>query len=365
MQECEKVLGCLISEKWQAFPVREKQPKDKTKPAETGSRIITIDNEGVTSNVAEAILEENGFKLDDIIVQKKDREKSKVVKIKDIGQDGNIEGCVRSDDGEFDESDADKTCIIELSELQEKKWTHYKAADPDKFVDMELHEPYFHKTAQIQAITAMVTLQVAKETTAQHGSERSVKVGFAPKKQVIATKDFAKGELTLIPSTISVNSKKDDGKVEATQVGLMQVVKADGQLGDTMKIVLGNTTVLLEDGNEKKKDGFVAPFWFVQPAKDANFNMAIHSRPLQHLKVDRDFSIPKMVNVKAIKKGDVLLVAKEGGIIGPGCLSATPASQIPESSARQSGKPSKSAPKKRSSPAAAKVQQPKRKKADK
>ena len=83
-----------------------------------------------------AILEEAGFQLSDLVQSKKD--KDIVVRIDEIDDRGQVQGFIRSDDGTFNIATG-----FPLKEIQDNKWVKFKEADPEKYIELDRHQPIF------------------------------------------------------------------------------------------------------------------------------------------------------------------------------------------------------------------------------
>jgi hypothetical protein len=203
--------------------------------------------------------------------------------------------------------------IINFTEFMSNVW-HTVAAKKDQAGELDGWWPSHSHTesAQMKCMIAHAKLVTAVNTLVNQKSKNWVSSCsiFLKPRSIKAKKALDAEELMLVPSSLSMTAIVDDGKAKAK---IDKVAKAALFLSSaltvgttTVHMVIANTHIAPpkpdeDDDDKKDKQGFIVPFWEVQPTEKASeANMTF--RWITHSSI----SLPVLVNENAVSAGKEL-----------------------------------------------------------
>ena len=170
-------------------------------------------------------------------------------------------------------------------------WAEFKASD---HLEVKVH---LAKAAIFQKLLDMEK----KHQKAYDG----LKVFVKPQRSVVASTPFAKGKLTLVPTTLKIEVKHDgdEPKEQGTHVCIGRAGRSDMSF-----YLMPCFNMPTEKKPGGKKVGFVSPYWCVRPTRDPNEANCAKIGEISSTDENASLTIPTIRNSKDIKVGDALLL---------------------------------------------------------
>ena len=132
-----------------------------------------------------------------------------------------------------------------------------------------------------------------------------LKIFVKPQRSVVASTPFAKGKLTLVPTTLKIEVKHDgDGPKES---GSYVCIGRAGY-ADLSFYLMPCFNLPTEKKEGEKKVGFVSPYWCVRPTRDPNEANCEKIGQFSPTDGNSSLTIPTIQNSKDISVGDALLL---------------------------------------------------------
>lgn len=238
-------------------------------------------NEDGSLKDALSLLTENGFEVGQLVERKGDRMKCFIESASESIVKLSLDGT------------RDIFINVPMVEFLDKKWS-VKRVNEQVSVTL-IPKPNSCKCAdfQIAKYRAMIQLELCHMTVGYEDVVQHVQICVKPTRGVMVTKQFLKGKLTLVPTTLKVVAKGVKEDVPKSAV----VVKTPYH--DAV-FCLSNVSL-----PKSADEGIAVPFWFLGRGEEDKQNMEI-----VHIKLSGDLIVPVARNTKQLKDGDMLYLPK-------------------------------------------------------
>ena len=238
---------------------------------------------------ASMLLLEKGFTVDAWVSRKKDKI---VAQIKSISNTSVILS--------IEEGDLAGTVQVSHSSFHKGEWKLSKA--PVQKVNLDQLELYASSTNTEflkKICTGNICAKLLDVETSHSDALSSLKLALKPRRNVVASKKFAKGKLVLVPTTAKIESKDVSETPSNNSICI-------GRCG-TESTVYHLNAHFASPVDKDVGDAFVSPFWLVSTThvqEEANMHMSLTVGPSDK---NSTLKIPTMVNLCAVNPEDVLL----------------------------------------------------------
>ncbi|CAJ1412726.1 unnamed protein product [Effrenium voratum] len=194
------------------------------------------------------------------------------------------------------------TTHVDFKEFMNGEWQKFQVKPQPTHVEQaEAMFPHECLDFQIARVKGLVTAELFSMCQNHANYWSSLRLQLKPTKACTVTAKIPAKKLVLVPASLKVNSK-----VGQNVAGDAAVVRASEVEG--VSFWLAPTTVVAKSDGEGVGAGFVAPYWFVQPAApEEQPNMELKYVPCS---LDSKIQIPVLRNAKELAPGNVLSVAK-------------------------------------------------------
>ena len=310
-EEAKPIAG-LDANPWadHAPPVPSASGADRPKKADCEMQTYSCTGKHIPADLT-SDLAAKGFKVDAIVLPKKNKDKDDTARfvIKKIDKNSvHLKKEKKNEDENKDEDDS--TCDIPTIEL-EAKYTVYKEEHyPYEAFHGKLHEQFIRQSQKSIIASSMFGLSTAS-------LKQGLRLLSKPVKSVLASCRYKAGELIIVPETFAVMHSKTTEELPSNA----SLVDTSFKLPPGQSYYLAPTTM----NTDPAKETLITPFWLVQATTDEEAVNMEKSKMTVHCNTKVDIGKSKwsatfaesshkiifevLRNTKAIDVGEELLLA--------------------------------------------------------
>ena len=254
------------------------------------------DSSGTLASKA-SILKESGFHEKQFVIRRGDKVIAQIVEFQDDHvkvhvEEGPITGYAQ---------------VSVASFLEKREWKPLSKTPPssEEVADWSKFKASDHLDVKVHLAKAAIFKKLLDMEKKHQKTYEGLKIFVKPQRSVVASTPFAKGKLTLVPTTLKIEVKHDgDGPKES---GSYVCIGRAGY-ADLSFYLMPCFNLPTEKKEGEKKVGFVSPYWCVRPTRDPNEANCEKIGQFSPTDGNSSLTIPTIQNSKDISVGDALLL---------------------------------------------------------